>query len=114
MAYLFGPGGKLVLMGIVEPGVRTQIDSRGTAEALVLIACEAALYGPAMEVAVREVLRTHAVVEPGQILHQPGDLALDQVRLLAHARVFEDRLDDLDRQHEQRRRDDDAVRQRLR
>jgi hypothetical protein len=64
MAYLFGSGGKLLLMSIVEPGVRTTVDSRGTAEALVLIACEAALYGPAMEVAVREVLRTHAIVEP--------------------------------------------------
>ncbi|MEO8311952.1 MAG: hypothetical protein ABI520_12320 [Caldimonas sp.] len=64
MAYLFGSGGKLLLMSIVEPGVRTEVDSRGTAEALVLIACEAALYGPAMEVAVREVLRTHEIVEP--------------------------------------------------
>ena len=29
------------------------------------------------------------------------------MRLLAHAGILEDRLDDLDRQHQQRRRDDD-------
>ena len=52
----------------------------------------------------------HAIVEPAEILHQPRHLALDQVRLLAHARILEDRLDDLDRQHHQRRRDDDDAR----
>ena len=52
----------------------------------------------------------HAIVEAAEILHQPRHLALDQVRLLAHARILEDRLNDLDRQHHQRRRDDDDAR----
>ncbi len=64
MAYLFGSDGKLLLMGVVEPGVRTTVDSRSTAEALIHIASEASLYGIAIEVALREVLRTHAIVEP--------------------------------------------------
>jgi hypothetical protein len=64
MAYLFDRNGRLLLMSVIEPGVRTSVDSRGTAEAIVSIASEAALYGPAMELAVREVLRTHAIIEP--------------------------------------------------
>ena len=64
MAYLFGAGGKLLLMGIVEPGLRTTVDAQSTAETLVLLASEAALYGTAMEIAVREVLRGHAIVDP--------------------------------------------------
>ena len=79
MAYLFGSGGKLLLMGIVEPGVRTTIDSRSTAEALVLLASEASLYGVAIEIALREVLRTHAIVEP--------------VRLAVEAAVARDGID---------------------
>ena len=51
--YLFGTGGKLLLMGIVEPGVRTTVDAQSTAETLVLLASEAALYGTAIEVAAR-------------------------------------------------------------
>jgi len=52
----------------------------------------------------------HPVVEPRQIVHQPRDLSLDDMRLLAHALILEERLEYLDRKHEQRRRDDDDSR----
>ena len=40
-------------------------------------------------------------------LTQLADLGLDRLRLVAHARVAQDRLGDVDRHHHQRRRDDD-------
>ncbi len=64
MAYVFDTPGRLLLMGVIEAGVNVRLDSRSAAEALILLASEAALQGEAMELAVRETLRTHAMVEP--------------------------------------------------
>ncbi len=64
MAYLFDAAGRLLLMGIIEPGASTALNSRSTAVALILVASEAAIEGDAIEIAVRETLRTHPVVEP--------------------------------------------------
>ena len=64
MAYVFDAAGRLLLMGVIEPGANTALDSRTTAEALVLLASEAALQGEAMELAMRETLRSHAIAEP--------------------------------------------------
>jgi hypothetical protein len=66
MAYLFDAAGRLLLMGIVEPGASTRIDAHTTAEALILLASEVALAGDVPELALREALRTHAIVEPVQ------------------------------------------------
>jgi hypothetical protein len=66
MAYLFDTVGRLLLMGIVEPDANTRIDSHTTAEALILLASEVALAGDVPELALREALRTHAIVEPVQ------------------------------------------------
>ncbi|MEP7302240.1 MAG: hypothetical protein ABI699_11980 [Caldimonas sp.] len=63
MAYLFGADGRLLLMGVIEVG-RPMLDSRSTAEALLYIASEAATLEPALQIAFRQVLQTHAVVEP--------------------------------------------------
>lgn len=64
MAYLFDAAGRLLLLGVIEPGTNDRLNSRTSAEALVLLASEAALEGEAIELAVREVLRTHSIVEP--------------------------------------------------
>lgn len=66
MGYLVAADGRLLLMGVVEAG-RTAINSRTTAEALVFIASEVALLDPALQVALRKVLQTHAVVEPVRV-----------------------------------------------
>lgn len=66
MAYLFDKAGRLLLMGIVEPGQNDKIDSRTTAEALVLLASQATLLGDAPATALRQVLRTHDLVLPVQ------------------------------------------------
>lgn len=67
MAYVFGADGRLLLMGVCETGVRTAVDSRSTAEALLLLGSEAALQGPSTEIATRRALadaKLDAVVEP--------------------------------------------------
>ncbi len=67
MGYVFDKGGNLLLMSMVEAGVRTTVDSRGTAEALLLLTSEAYDRGPAIQIAMRRVLadaRFDAVVEP--------------------------------------------------
>lgn len=67
MSYLFDAGGQLLLMSVIEDGVRTTIDSRGTAEALLLVTSEVALQGPAMAIALRRALASsnfNTVVEP--------------------------------------------------
>ena len=64
MAYLFDTDGRLLLMGVIEADVNTRLDARTTAEALVLLVSGVALQGDAMELAVRETLRSHPIVEP--------------------------------------------------
>jgi len=67
MGYVFDTGGKLLLMSVVEAGVRTTVDSRGTAEALLLLTSEAGHWGPAIDIAMRRALadaRFDVVVEP--------------------------------------------------
>ena len=67
MGYVFDANGKLLLMSLVEAGVRTTVDSRGTAEALLLLASEAGHWGPAIEIAMRRALadaRFDPIVEP--------------------------------------------------
>lgn len=66
MGYLIAADGRLLLMGAVEAG-RTVMNSRTTAEALIYIASEVALLEPALQVALRKVLQTHAVVEPVRV-----------------------------------------------
>ncbi len=48
-----------------------------------------------------------AIVEPADIVHQDAHFLLDDMRLLAHLGVAQHRLDHLDRQQQQRGRDDD-------
>ena len=56
----------------------------------------------------------HALAQPAHVLHQPAHLALDEMRLLAHLHVFQDRLHGLHREHQHvRRADDDAGAMRL-
>lgn len=67
MGYLFDANGRLLLMSAIEPGVRTTIDARGSAEALLLAVCEGGLLEPAIRIALRRALadaRLDAVVEP--------------------------------------------------
>ena len=67
MGYVFDASGHLLLMSMVETGVRTTVDSRGTAEALLLLTSEAYNRGPAIQIALRRALadaRFDAVVEP--------------------------------------------------
>lgn len=67
MGYVFDASGKLVLMSVVEAGVRTTVDSRGTAEALLLLTSEAGHWGPAIDIAMRRALadaRFDVIVEP--------------------------------------------------
>jgi hypothetical protein len=67
MSYVYDGNGKLVLMSVIEAGVRTTVDSRGTAEALLLLTSEAGHWGPAIEIAMRRALadaRFDSIVEP--------------------------------------------------
>jgi hypothetical protein len=66
MAYLFAADGRLLLMGVIEPG-RPMLDSRSSAEALIYIASEVATLEPALQIALRTVLQTHAIVEPVRV-----------------------------------------------
>lgn len=66
MSYLVAADGRLLLMGVVEAG-RTVVNSRTTAEALIFIASEVALLEPALQIALRQLLQTHAVVEPVRV-----------------------------------------------
>ena len=66
MAYLFAADGRLLLIGAVEAG-KTAMNSRTTAEALIFIASEVALLEPALQIALRQALQTHAVVEPVRV-----------------------------------------------
>ena len=88
MAYVFDAAGRLLLMSVVETGVRTTVDSRGTAEALLLLSSEAALQNTAIGIAMRRALadpRFDSVVEPVRLAVEaaagrngidPGDTAL--------------------------------------
>ena len=67
MGYLFDANGRLLLMSVIEPGVRTTIDARGSAEALLLLVCEGGLLEPALRIALRRAFadaRFDGVVEP--------------------------------------------------
>ncbi len=67
MSYVFDASGHLLLMSVIEAGVRTTVDSRGTAEALLQLTTEAYNQGPAIQIALRRVLadtRFDSVVEP--------------------------------------------------
>ena len=43
----------------------------------------------------------YALVKPTDIFHQPDDFALNDMGLLAHTGIFQDCLNDLNRQHQQ-------------
>ncbi len=66
LAYLFDPAGRLLLLGVVEPGAGQTVDSRSTAEALVLLASQVTLLGDAPAAALRQALRSHDLVRPVQ------------------------------------------------
>lgn len=66
MAYVLDAAGRLLLMGIVDVGSSEILDARSTAEALILLTSQAALFGDAHAIALRKTLRTHAIVEPVQ------------------------------------------------
>src|SRR5262249_58674233 len=52
----------------------------------------------------------HAVTQPPEVVHHAADLGADLIGRLAHAGVLQDLLHHLDRQHQERRRDDDDAR----
>lgn len=66
LAYLFDKAGRLLLLGVVEPGADQKVDSRSTAEALVLLASQVQLLGDAPAAALRQALRSHELVLPVQ------------------------------------------------
>jgi hypothetical protein len=66
MAYLFDAAGRLLLMGLVDPGASERIDSTTTAEALLLLTSQVSLLGEAPAMALRRTLRGHAVIAPVQ------------------------------------------------
>jgi len=67
MAYLFDAAGRLLLMGLVDVGANDRIDSRTTAEALLLLTSQVSLLGDAAAMALRKALRTDAVIEPVRV-----------------------------------------------
>lgn len=64
MSYVVDAAGELLLLGLVEPGGAARVDARSTAEALILAASDVAAHTPALQLALRKTLRTHALVEP--------------------------------------------------
>ena len=67
MSYVIDAEGRVLLMSVIEAGVRTTVDSRGSAEALLALSTEAYNQGPAVELALRRALadtRFDRVVEP--------------------------------------------------
>ena len=64
MACLTNAAGELLLMGLVDTGANERIDARSTAEALILAASDVTVHHPALQLALRKTLRSHALVEP--------------------------------------------------
>ncbi len=64
LACLIDAQDRLLLMAFVEPGGTERLDARSTAEALILLASDVAQQTPALGLALRKTLKTHAMVEP--------------------------------------------------
>lgn len=63
LAYLFGADGELLLLGYVGDGA-ARVDARSTAEALIYLAARMETQPTALQIALREALRTAPVVDP--------------------------------------------------
>lgn len=64
LACLVDAAGELLLMGFVETGGTDRLNERTTAEALILLASDVSQHTPALQLALRKTLATHAVVAP--------------------------------------------------